>query len=285
MADKQKKPASSRRHGGLHLEGNLNEFQRLLNHVQENPLLYAASAAFIAVCVLAGVFFRINREFREKQAITEYAEVIVQTEDPAKQAEELRETADGNTIWDAEALYMAGEKAIEAGKYDDAQSTFRAAVEQFPDSPYAPRAWQGLGFLAENRADYEEALEDYRKVFERWPGSLPGKRIMFRIGRVQEAMGDLEKAIASYQSQQSIFPDSRIALEAERALSRLRTLHPDLFPEEEEETVQLDTLTVEDSAEETPAEETPAEETPAEETPAEEAPAEEAPAEEAPAAN
>jgi len=262
-----------------------SEMLKALNHLRENILLYVAGIAFLIICIIAGILFRVAAMNAEKQIMTDYAAAMA-NEDPAIRAAELESVSRHSGPWGLEALYALGEAAIQAGEYDRARNAFQELLLQAPKSPFAPNAAEGLAWLAENRGELEEALHQYEGVQNEFPGTFLARIQPLNIGRVQEKLGNIEAAIAAYESQTAAFPDSNAAREAQEALDRLRTSHPDLFPEPiifEETEAPVEEAPVEEApVEEAPVEEAPVEEAPVEEAPVEEAPVEEAPVEEAP---
>ncbi len=280
MAGKKKQKRRPVKEATVAVAEQQQDYRRLAQHVQENPLLYLAAAVFVGLCVLLGIVLRLNAMAGERETMTEYASALTE-EEPEARLPKLEAVAEEGGQWAAEALYLAGETAIQANAYDEAGESFTKLRENYPNSEYVPRAVEGLAWLAENAGDYEAALKGYQEVSDKWPDAFVARIQPLNIGRVQEKLENVKAAVAAYQDQVTLFPESNAAGKAEEALDRLREAHPDLFPEEE--TPAEEALAEEAPAEEAPAEEAPAEEAPAEEAPAEEAPAEEAPAEEAPA--
>jgi TolA-binding protein len=162
--------------------------------------------------------------------VTQYATAL-ETVDPALQAAELERLATGSDAWSVEALYMRAESSVRAREFGKAEEGFQRVVAEAPDSEYAPRAADGLAFLAENSGDYEAALKGYQQVYSRWSGTFTGRRQPFNIGRVLESLERFEEAVRSYEDQVAGFPGSRVALQATAALDRLRGEHPALFPD------------------------------------------------------
>lgn len=206
-----------------------DELAQWVRHLRENALLYTVSAVFVALCLAAGLFYRVNQSAAERLRMTTYARAV-QMEEPAQRLATLEKIALGKDKWSAEVLYMIGETAILAAEYDRADKAFARVCAEFAASEFAPRAAEGLGFLAENRGDFVKALSHYQEVGQKWPGSFSARIQPLNIGRVQEAMGDLKAAADAYQSQSDMFPGSHAARKAEMALERLRAAHPELFP-------------------------------------------------------
>jgi tetratricopeptide (TPR) repeat protein len=260
------------------------DWQQALDYIKENPKTVLAGIAFVAVCAVLGAVYSLNASVKDRHAMTEYADALDE-EEPAVRVEALQAVAAAGNRWSVEALYLAGEAAIEAKSYDKARELLQKVVTEHADSPFAPQAAEGLAFLDENDGKLEEALAAYTKIFETWDDTFTGRRQPTNMARLQEELGKLPEAIASYKKQVEIFPDSSLSASAEQALARLKSEHADLFPEEvpAAEAPAAEAPAAEASAAEAPAVEAPAAEAPAAEAPAVEAPAAEAPAAEAPA--
>ncbi|HOZ47939.1 MAG TPA: tetratricopeptide repeat protein [Candidatus Hydrogenedentes bacterium] len=216
-----------------------SDWQALVTYIQENPVLSAVAAAFIVLCVVAGLIFRAGREASARDVATRYAKAL-SNEDPALRASELAPVAEASGKWTAEALYMLGESAYAAKDYEKAKETFTKLRETFPAAPFVADAVEGLGNIAENAGSYEEALALYQEIVEKWPTSFAAMRQDLNIGRCQERLDRYAEAIEAYKRQLDQFPDSGTASEAQQALDVLQLTHPDLFPEEtpQEETAE-----------------------------------------------
>lgn len=205
--------------------GDITQF---VERVKQNPLLYGVSAAFLLLCVVAGVVYRFGKDTSVRTGMTEYARAV-DDEDPALREAELESLAKGRGPMAAEALYMTGEAAFEARQYDKAKEAFERLRSEFPDSSYVPDAVEGIGYLAENQGQYEPALASYKEILEKWPTSFTARRQELNIARCQEQVGNFQEAIEAYQAQADGFPGSALEKDAKAALERLRVAHPDLF--------------------------------------------------------
>ena len=237
-----------------------SDWEKLLDQIKEKPLLYGACAAFLVLCVFAGLAYRFGGEAKVRNAADQYLRAL-DNEDSKLRSAELEKLTEQKGPLAVQELYMAGESAIDAKEYAKAKEIFERLRQEYPDSPFTPDAVDGLGFLAENEGQYDAALAIYTEIVTKWPNSLSMRRQNLNIGRCQERLGKLDAAIVAYKAQVDAFPNSGSEVTAKAELERLRRTNPELFPVE------------------TPPAETPAEgtaEAPAE-TPAE-APAVEAPA-------
>jgi tetratricopeptide (TPR) repeat protein len=252
------------------------DWQQALDYIKENPKTVLAGVGFVVLCAVLGAVYSLNASIKDRHAMTAYADALDE-EEPAVRVEALEAVAAAGNRWSVEALYLAGEAAIEAKNYEKARELLQKVVTEHADSSFAPQAAEGLAFLDENEGKLEEALAAYTKIFETWDDTFTGRRQPTNMARLQEELGKLPEAIASYKKQIEIFPDSSLSSSAEQALARLKSEHAELFPEE--------APVAEASAAEAPVAEAPAAEAPAAEAPAAEAPAADAPAAEAPAAD
>lgn len=221
----------------------------LVDHIAENPLLYAAAAGFVALCVVAGVFIMLSRQAAVREEMTQLARAVV-NEDPALQAAQLEPLGREAGGQAATAAYLAGEAEIKAGNYAKAEEHLQRVIDNFAASEYAPNAMDALGFLAENRGDYEAALTRYQQITEKWPDSFMARIAPARIGRVLESLDRKKDAVKAYCDQFRKFPrawttsmamtsidklaksdDGEIAAAAKDGFKQLSQEYPALFEE------------------------------------------------------
>lgn len=210
-----------------------------VEHVRENPVLYVAAVAFLVVCAIIGVAYRAYRAEAEQAGATAYARAL-DAELPAARVDALTQLT-GPDWLKAEALYMAGEAAFDAGDLEKAQTLFEQLRADHPNYEFTPDAVEALGFIAEENGDYAAAVARYKEIGEVWPDAFAARRQPMNIGRAGEAAENYEAAVAAYREQLDIFPGSNVALRAQQALDRLRDTHPDLFPETTISTDAVDT--------------------------------------------
>ncbi len=207
------------------------DIHRLLAHVTENPVLYAAGAAFLLLCALLGVFYRVRVENAGELAATEYARAMKEKDDTIR-VESLKPIAEGNSAFAIEALYMQGESAYRASDFVAAKAAFEKLRAEHPEYEHTPDAVEGLGYIDESESRFADAVARYQETLDKWPDSFVGRRQSFNIGRTQEKAGNLKEAVAAFRSQLDHFPGSRVAQHAQDALDRLRVSNPELFPDD-----------------------------------------------------
>ncbi len=198
-----------------------DDTKALFGHVRENPLLYAAAAGFILVCLLVAVYIGVSRKNAAVAEMTQFASAV-NNEDAAARAAQLGTLTETSGEWSAAAAYLAGESEIRAQNYDKAQEYFQRVLTEFPDSEYAPSAAEALGFLAENRGDNETALQRYREVADKWPNSFPARLVAVKVGRVLEALDRDTEAVDAYSDQFRRFPRAWTTASAMTAIDKLR---------------------------------------------------------------
>lgn len=204
--------------GGAH--NVAEDTKALVDHIAENPLLYAAAAGFVVLCVIAGIFIVFSRQSAARAELTQLGRAVV-NDDPALQAAQLEPLSRGPGDIAATAAYLAGEAEIKAQNYAKAEEYLQRVVNEFADSEYAPNAMEALGFLAENRGDYEAALQRYQQINEKWPDSFMARVAPARVGRVLENLDREKEAVDAYCDQFRRFPRSWTTSTAMSAIDSL----------------------------------------------------------------
>jgi len=205
-----------------------SDWDKLAAQVKENPVMYGAGAALVALAILAGLIFRVSGTSGARSQMTQLASAVT-TDSPALRVTELEPLAEGKGELSPEALYLLGESAFEAKDYGRAREAFERLREEFPDSPYVPNAVEGLGYVSENAERYEEALAAYEEIVEKWPQSFARRRQHLNIARCHERLEAPGEAAAAYQAHLDQFPGTSFEGEARAALDRLKQAHPELL--------------------------------------------------------
>ncbi|PCJ56178.1 MAG: hypothetical protein COA73_12680 [Candidatus Hydrogenedentota bacterium] len=222
------------KHTSENVESSSNDFKALLNHVQQNPFIYAGAIGFIILCVVVSLLYRLNTEFSNRDAAAVYAQAL-DGETPAERVTALDLALDDSGPYAPLALYMKGEAAFQNQDYDIAREAFEQLREQHPDFEFVPDAVEGLGYILEDQDNLAGALARYKEIVNTWPESFAGRRQSMNIGRCQEKLGDLDAAVTAFKDQLVLFPGSNVALRAQIELNRLRSSNPDLFEDESED--------------------------------------------------
>ena len=221
---KAKKSVSARTAGAVPAKPGVHtvtqDTKALVDHVRENPLLYAAATGFVLLCVVGGLIIGLSRQASTRGEMTQLARAVV-NDDPALRAAQLEPLAKASGAQAAIAVYLAGEAEIKAQNYTKAEEYLQRVVSEFPDSEYAPNAMEGLGFLAENKGDLETALQRYKQVMEKWPDSFMARVCPSRVGRVLESLDRKKEAVDAYVDQYRRFPKAWTTTMAMTAMDKL----------------------------------------------------------------
>ncbi|MGC9053207.1 MAG: tetratricopeptide repeat protein, partial [Candidatus Hydrogenedens sp.] len=210
------------------------------SHIRENLYLYIFSTLFILLCVVIGLIYGSYNNWKSKDIMTRYASAVLK-EDLQEKLDALKPLVDTNSSLTPEILYVYAETAFTLGKIDEAETIWKKLCDKYPQSEWVPNAKEGLGYLEELRKNYDNAINIYREIKEKWGNSFIAKRQSFNIGRVLEAKQDLQGAIEAYKKQEEEFPESSIGNKAKSALEKIKSEHPELFPEEKKEETPQDT--------------------------------------------
>ena len=200
--------------------------------VKANPVIAAATAGFILLCGVIGLMYGATSDSAKAAEMAQFARSL-DSEDATARAAGLDSFTKKKNPLNAEALYLVGESEFEAKQYDKAKEVFERVRKETPNSPFAPDAVEGLGYVAESEGKDEEAIALYNEIGEKWKGSFTQRRQKLNIARCQERLGRIPEAIAAYKAQSEEFPGSSLDKDAKAALDRLRLTNPDLFPKEE----------------------------------------------------
>jgi tol-pal system protein YbgF len=122
----------------------------------------------------------------------------------------------------AQALYDEGYTLYHQGRYLDAETRFRAFLQEHGETNLADNAqfWIGAGRFA--RGDHQGALAAFLETVERYPEGNKVPDALFKAGQCLDALGDQERARYTYQEVMQRFPGTTAALNAEEALQRRR---------------------------------------------------------------
>jgi len=226
--------AIDKRHGHSHRQDDAaarTDFEAVLDHVRENPLVYVAALVFTVVVAVAGVMYFSASEAARKDMATTFVEALL-IDDPDERAAELARVA-GELRGElaAEALYMAGEAAYRAGEFDQARSFYERVRAEHSGSTLVAAATEGLGYIQQEEGNHEAAMALFREVQNSHATSFEARRQWYNLGRAAEKAGDLDAAVGYYNDQIDGFPGSSIAQQAQAALDRLRRDHPGLVPD------------------------------------------------------
>jgi len=229
-------------------EEKTSDLKSLLNHMEENPLLYIGSFVFLVVIALAGFLFRLNTSISNEADASKYA-FALDEETAAARSLALAEVADSDSAYSIEALYLSGINAFEANDYATAIETLTRIQTDHAGFQFAPDAVSIIGLSYEAQGEFDSAISEYESVQTTWPDSFAARVQSNNLGRCYEEQDKIAEAISAYEDQISGFPGSREAARAQNNLNRLRAFHPEAFEVEEvADDLSVDALSTEEPA-------------------------------------
>ena len=126
----------------------------------------------------------------------------------------------------ATALYQTGTLQQEQfGEFEEATTTFRQFLEQFPEDSLVLDAQYRIATIADkNLKDWTAAVEEYEKLVTQHSTSIHAIPSLLRIGEIQASkLKQREEAITTYNRMVSEYPDSTV--QATEALQRAGELY------------------------------------------------------------
>lgn len=102
----------------------------------------------------------------------------------------------------SESMYLQGEKALDAGRYEEAEAAFRTAIQQNPNQA---KNYVALGEALFAQGKLEAAEGQYRKAVELEPDNA---KHHFHVGDVLSGQGKWADAANKFQDACSLAPDN-----------------------------------------------------------------------------
>jgi len=127
-------------------------------------------------------------------------------------------------------LYDKGVKEYMQGRYEDAETTLRALMEQSPLSPYALRAELILGDVSYASGKFDEAAAYYTNFTAMHPGHARAAYALFQKGMshfkdilsIDRDQTSTRKALFAFEDLRDAYPDSPYSKRAVELISFLR---------------------------------------------------------------
>ena len=119
-----------------------------------------------------------------------------------------------DTIADPNELYDLGYNYVQAGDYHDAEMTFAAFSERFPQNPRLGEArfWLGESILSQGR--YEESAKIFLDAHKRFPDSHMGPQTLLKLGVSLAGMNQRELACATLAEVPKKYPSLSTSVRA-----------------------------------------------------------------------
>ncbi len=119
-----------------------------------------------------------------------------------------------DSISDPNELYDLGYNYVQAGDYHDAEMTFAAFSERFPQNPRLGEArfWLGESILSQGR--YEESAKIFLDAHKRFPDSHMGPQTLLKLGVSLAGMNQRELACATLAEVPKKYPNLSTSVRA-----------------------------------------------------------------------
>jgi TolA-binding protein len=123
------------------------------------------------------------------------------------------------------ATLRLGEVQAEQGQYEASGQTYARFLNKFAKDPLAPRAQFGVGWSLENQKKYDQARSAYKKVIDSSNGETAA-RAQFQIGETFLAESKFNQAIPALLAVEDVYAypawSARALVEAGRAFEELK---------------------------------------------------------------
>ena len=120
--------------------------------------------------------------------------------------------------WAPYAGLVAGASLVGLGEKDAAKKTLRTVLSTYPDTEIAAAAAQLLVTVeATTGADAERLLDMAKEIYERYPRTIPAAQMMGAAAANLANLGRYDEAIALLDEQTKTFPAKRLILRNEAA--------------------------------------------------------------------
>lgn len=125
------------------------------------------------------------------------------------------------TVSENDAYDRAMNLVLKERQYDQAIPEFKAFIEKFPNSAYAPNAYYWVGQLLFNKSNYVEAKTQFEQVVNFYPDSNKRSDAILKLGLIALKNNDKATAKTSFDRVLAEYPGST---SAKLAGERLETL-------------------------------------------------------------
>lgn len=124
---------------------------------------------------------------------------------------------------ESDAYDRAVNLILKEKRYDEAIPEFKAFLQNFPQSDYAPNAHYWLGQLLFNKQDWAGSSAQFSAVVTNYPKSTKRADAILKLAMVEQKRANLARAEQLFQQVITEYPDSSASKLAEARLRTLRT--------------------------------------------------------------
>ncbi|HSG27043.1 MAG TPA: tetratricopeptide repeat protein, partial [Candidatus Krumholzibacterium sp.] len=136
----------------------------------------------------------------QESSTSEFAPMASQKASSIKRLLELQNKRDGDNSTDvmAEKRFMAAEIQLNRlGETDNAMINYRAVLDSFPDSRFAPMAAYAIGYIYQRqKGDSAKAVDSWRDLVMRYPRSPQARGVLPRIK--SSGFGDIAFSLEAF---------------------------------------------------------------------------------------
>lgn len=126
----------------------------------------------------------------------------------------------GGTAADEQTAYLKAFDFLKAGKYDNAITSFKAMLAQWPQGNFADNGWYWLGESQYVKRQYKPALDSYTTLVSQFPASPKVPDALFKSGLTQVELKQPELAKANWRRVMREYPNANAAGLAKQRLSQ-----------------------------------------------------------------
>lgn len=137
------------------------------------------------------------------------------------QAEQGREEAD-NRSGDQQGDYEKAFNLLTEGRYEEAETGFRAFLKRYAEGSYAGNAQYWLGEVYYLRRDFDQALAEFGKVVANYPRSPKRPNALLKMGFTWFEKGDYAKSRGLLQRVVKEYPGTSAARLAANRLKQIK---------------------------------------------------------------
>jgi branched-chain amino acid transport system substrate-binding protein len=91
-------------------------------------------------------------------------------------------------------IYNSAKQNIEEGRYEEAISSLKRILEEYPDNPKAPAVKYELARVFHRTGDFEDAVSESLEWLEMYPGDPLKGEVLILLGKSYRAIGDRAEA-------------------------------------------------------------------------------------------
>ena len=173
-----------------------------------------------AVLFAAALAIYFVSEFLQTRKRQHSAQALAQAADAAGWRKVMADFSGTAAAGDAHLLLA--EQLRKEGKLDEAVTTLRSFIDQYPQHPLLSGGWTSLAATLEAQGKADEALSTYQKVSASHATSFSAPVALLAQGRIYKEKGKADEARRIFEQVTTQFPETAFAQLATRESSQLK---------------------------------------------------------------